>query len=68
MERSGHSIQQILDRMDEIKRKVVLIFTLDNLEFARINGRVSALQSILSSMLKNQTDRYTERWHANNRR
>ena len=52
MERSGHSIQQILDRMEEIKRKVVLIFTLDNLEYARINGRVSALQSILSSMLK----------------
>jgi len=52
MERRGQSIQQIMNRLDEIKRKVVVIFTLDNLEFARINGRVSALQSILSSMLK----------------
>jgi DegV family protein with EDD domain len=52
MDRAGHSIEEILQRLDEIKRKVVVIFTLDNLEFARINGRVSALQSILSSMLK----------------
>jgi DegV family protein with EDD domain len=52
MDRAGHSIEEILQRLDDIKRKVVVIFTLDNLEFARINGRVSALQSILSSMLK----------------
>ena len=52
MDRAGHSLKEILQKLDEIKRKVVVIFTLDNLEFARINGRVSALQSILSSMLK----------------
>jgi len=52
MERAGHSVQQILNRLEVMKQKLVVIFTLDNLEYARLNGRVSALQSILSSMLK----------------
>jgi len=52
MARAGRSVQQILKQLEEMKRKLVVIFTLDNLEYARLNGRVSALQSILSSMLK----------------
>jgi DegV family protein with EDD domain len=52
MARAGRSVQQILKQLEEMKRKLVVIFTLDNLDYARLNGRVSALQSILSSMLK----------------
>lgn len=52
MARAGRSVEQILKQLEEMKRKLVVIFTLDNLDFARLNGRVSALQSILSSMLR----------------
>lgn len=52
LEQAGNSVQQIIKRLEEIRQKLVVIFTLDNLDFARLNGRVSALQSILSSMLK----------------
>jgi DegV family protein with EDD domain len=51
MEKAGHSIQEILKRMDEIKHKLVVVFTLDNLEFAHKNGRVSVIQNLLGSML-----------------
>jgi len=52
MDRAGQSVNQILKRIEDMKKKLVVIFTLENLEFARMNGRVSALQSVLSSMLK----------------
>lgn len=52
LDQAGNSVQQIIKRLEEIRQKLVVIFTLDNLDFARLNGRVSALQSILSSMLK----------------
>jgi DegV family protein with EDD domain len=51
MEKAGASVQEILKRMEEIKRKIVVIFTLDNLEFAHKNGRIGVLQSLLGSML-----------------
>jgi len=52
MDRAGQSVNQILKRIDDMKKRLVVIFTLENLEFARMNGRVSSLQSVLSSMLK----------------
>ncbi len=51
MERAGSSIQEIMDRMEEIKHKLVVIFTLGSLEFAHKNGRIGVLQSLLGSML-----------------
>lgn len=51
MEKAGASIQDILSRMEEIKNKIVVIFTLDSLEFAHKNGRIGVLQSLLGSML-----------------
>ncbi|MHC1784502.1 MAG: DegV family protein [Anaerolineaceae bacterium] len=51
MERAGASINDILMRMEEIKQKVVVILTLDNLEFAHKNGRIGVLQNLLGSML-----------------
>jgi DegV family protein with EDD domain len=48
----GVSIDEILKRLEEIRQKVTVIFTLDSLEYARMNGRVNALQSAISSMLR----------------
>jgi DegV family protein with EDD domain len=52
LDRQGCSIKDILNRLEEIRRRVVVVFTLETLEYARMNGRVNALQSAVSSMLK----------------
>lgn len=52
LDRQGASLQEILNRLEYIRRKVTVIFTLDTLEFARLSGRVSALQATISSMLQ----------------
>jgi DegV family protein with EDD domain len=49
---AGKTIQDIILRLEQIRQKLTLIFTVDNLDFARFSGRVSALQSIFSSALK----------------
>jgi len=49
---AGKTIQDIIQRLEQIRQKLTLIFTVDNLDFARFSGRVSALQSIFSSVLK----------------
>jgi DegV family protein with EDD domain len=49
---AGTSLDDILSALEEWKRKLVLIFTLDSLDFARMNGRVTAIQSVITSMLK----------------
>jgi DegV family protein with EDD domain len=51
-DRAGWSIHEICKKMDEIKRKLTVIFTVDNLEFARMSGRINAIQTIISSILK----------------
>ncbi len=51
LDRAGLSIQEILNKLEKIKSRLTVIFTVDNLEFARLNGRVNALQSAVSSML-----------------
>jgi DegV family protein with EDD domain len=52
LSRQGFSIEQILRRMEAIRSHLTVVFTLDNLEFAYLSGRVNALQNALSSMLK----------------
>jgi DegV family protein with EDD domain len=52
LDRQGASLQEILNQLEYIRRKVTVIFTLDTLEFARLSGRVSALQATISSMLQ----------------
>jgi DegV family protein with EDD domain len=52
MDLKGASIQDILDRLTSIRRRLTVMFTVDNLEFARLSGRVNAMQSALSSILK----------------
>ncbi len=51
LERSGAPLGVILDRMNFIQRNVSIILTLDTLEYARMSGRVKALQAALASIL-----------------
>jgi DegV family protein with EDD domain len=52
MENAGYNIQAIVDRMESLKKHITVIFTLDTLEFAHLNGRVTAIQSLFGSFLK----------------
>jgi DegV family protein with EDD domain len=51
LERAGVAVQQIVERMEEIRRSVQIVLTLDKLDYARMSGRVSALQAALASAL-----------------
>ena len=51
MDRAGISIQLILSKLSEIRSKIVIVMTLDTLEYARKSGRVNALQEKLSYLL-----------------
>jgi DegV family protein with EDD domain len=52
LERSGCSVEEIMRRLESIRSRINIVFTIDNLEFARLSGRISSLQSILASLLK----------------
>ena len=52
MDRKGMKIDQILKRLELIRKGTEVIFTVDNLEFAQKSGRVNMLETILASMLK----------------
>jgi DegV family protein with EDD domain len=52
MDRSGASLQEILKRMDFIRRNMQLTATLDTLKYARLSGRVKYLQAALASILQ----------------
>jgi DegV family protein with EDD domain len=51
MERDGHTIEEIVERLKEISRDVSIYFSLDTLDYARMSGRVRALQAALASIL-----------------
>jgi DegV family protein with EDD domain len=51
MERAGAATQQIVERLYQIRRNVQIVLTMDKLEYARLSGRVGALQAALASML-----------------
>ncbi len=52
METVGSGMQDILNHLESIRKNLTVMFTIDNLEFARLSGRINALQSALSSVLK----------------
>lgn len=52
LDRAGVSIHEILQKLEAIKKRLTVIFTVDNLDFARMNGRVNTLTSTVSSILK----------------
>lgn len=49
---AGAGLPEILARLEEIRRRVRIIFTLDTLEYAFLSGRISALQNLIASALK----------------
>lgn len=51
LERAGAPLEDILTRLDFIRRNIFIILTLDSLEYARKSGRVKALQAALASLL-----------------
>ena len=50
-DQAGGSINDILKKLEIIRERLRVVFTLDTLEFARMNGRVNAMQSVISSAL-----------------
>jgi DegV family protein with EDD domain len=52
MDRLGTGLEKIIQRLESIRDKTQVIFTVDNLEFAQKSGRVQMLESILASLLK----------------
>lgn len=51
MDRAGASLQEIMERMDYIRKNIIIVLTLDTLEYARKSGRVKTLQAALTSLL-----------------
>ena len=51
MERAGKSVDEIVDYLESVREKIRVIFTLDNLEYARRSGRVGTLSAALASIL-----------------
>jgi len=51
MERAGVVIDKIVERMNFIRQNVQIVLTLNTMEYARMSGRVKALQAALASLL-----------------
>jgi DegV family protein with EDD domain len=51
MERSGKSVRQILAALERVRTEVRIILTLDKLDYARMSGRVGAMQAALASLM-----------------
>jgi DegV family protein with EDD domain len=51
-DKAGETIEEIQTHLEAMKEKVMVVLTLDNLEYAYRSGRVGALQALISSLLK----------------
>jgi DegV family protein with EDD domain len=51
MERRGASVQQVVAKMEEIRRNISIALVLDTLDYARMSGRVKTLQAAFASIL-----------------
>lgn len=49
---AGETLDQILEKLHRIRERVMVVLTLDSLEFAYRSGRVGKLKSALTSFLK----------------
>jgi len=52
MAEKGLDIHKVLEALTELRSRITIVFTLENLEFARLSGRINSFQSTLSSLLK----------------
>lgn len=51
MDRAGAGVDKIVKRMEAIRESLSIVLALDTLEYARMSGRVKALQAALASLL-----------------
>jgi DegV family protein with EDD domain len=51
LDRAGVGVQKIVERLEVIRRQVQIVLTLENLDYARMSGRVGTLQAALASLL-----------------
>ncbi len=51
LDRAGATLDEILARLTFIRDHILIVLTLDSLEYARMSGRVQALQAALASVL-----------------
>lgn len=51
-EKAGASIEEILETLKAIREKVMVVLTLNSLDFATRSGRVGAIQAALTSLLR----------------
>src|SRR3972149_7672391 len=51
MERAGKSVAEIVKYLENLKKNIRGILTLDTLEYAKMSGRVKTLQAALASLL-----------------
>ena len=51
MERSGRTVEQIVKALEAVRGRIRVYLTLDTLEYARMSGRVGAMQAALASLM-----------------
>lgn len=51
MEHAGKSVEEIVAQLESLREKIIVILTLDNLEYAKRSGRVGTLSAALASVL-----------------
>ncbi len=51
MDLKGKSLDDILKRLESIREKMELIFTVDTMKYAKLSGRIRSLQATLASIL-----------------
>lgn len=51
MERAGAAMPEILKRMESIRQRIMVAFTIKTLEYAYLSGRISPIQSLVASAL-----------------
>lgn len=52
MAQAGAGMDEIVRRLEIIRQRITIIFTLDSLEFAVLSGRISTLRSLLAAALQ----------------
>ena len=52
LEQAGATLQAILSRLEQIRKNINVVLTLDSLEYARRSGRVKALPAALAELIK----------------
>jgi len=51
MDRAGKSVEEIITAIEAVRSRVRVYLTLDTLEYARMSGRVGAMQAALASLM-----------------